>query len=146
MHWRAVLRLQTFRTQPPSDFPEKLPFPTLLGVIAEVDDDLHTLIFHPASRGEDRRDLCSQSLKDYLEPAGEHQTARKERPVTHVTLAFERCCVTKMRFTRACMGTWFLALCVFPRLAWNLAWNTRAWLNRRQVMYEIEFIYKLSIN
>ena len=72
-------------------------------MLAEVHDDLHPLIFHPASRGEDRRDLCSQSLKDYLEPAGEHQTARKDRPVTHVTLASERCCVTKMRFTRACM-------------------------------------------
>ena len=23
----------------------------------------------------------------------------------NVTLAFERCCVTKMRFTRVCMGT-----------------------------------------
>ena len=31
----------------------------------------------------------------------------------------------------------FLALCFFPERAWSLAWNTRVWLNRIQVMFGI---------
>ena len=46
----------------------------------------------------------------------------------NVTLAFERCCVTKMRFTRVCMGT--LQVC-FKYLKFNVLWIKLTYLSCR---------------